>query len=146
MRSGFVAGDADIIQAFFRYRTYHGGAMAPYTQAASIKAWGDEHHVIANRRLYRDKFSAVIDILSPVLDVRPPQGGFYLWPRTPVDDTVFARELYARYHVTVLPGSYLSRESGGIDPGRNRVRIALVAGIDECIDAAQRIRELCQSL
>lgn len=146
MRSGFVAGDADVIQAFFRYRTYHGSAMPPYTQAASIKAWGDEQHVIANRQAYRDKFSAVIEILSPVLDVQRPQGGFYLWPQTPVDDTVFARELYARYHVTVLPGSFLSREADGINPGHNRVRIALVAELDECIDAAQRIRSLCQSL
>ena len=146
LRSGFVAGDADIIQAFLKYRTYHGSAMPTYTQAASIKAWGDERHVVANRQAYQEKFDAVIEILAPVLDVRQPDGGFYLWPQTPVDDTVFARELYARYHVTVLPGSFLSREAEGINPGRDYVRIALVAELDECIAAAQRIRSLCESL
>jgi N-succinyldiaminopimelate aminotransferase len=146
MRSGFVAGDAAIIQAFFQYRTYHGSAMPPYTQAASIKAWDDEHHVIANRCAYRDKFTAVLDILTPVLDVQRPDASFYLWPQTPVDDTVFARELFARHHVTVLPGSFLSRQAHGINPGQNRVRIALVAELDECIEAAQRIRTLCASL
>jgi len=146
MRSGFVAGDAAIIQAFFQYRTYHGCSMAPYTQAASIKAWEDEHHVHANRRAYQEKFAAVLEILTPVLDVNQPDASFYLWPQTPVDDTVFARELFTRYNVTVLPGSFLSREAHGINPGRNHVRIALVAELDECIDAAQRIRSLCESL
>jgi N-succinyldiaminopimelate aminotransferase len=120
--------------------------MPPYTQAASIKAWGDEQHVVANRRAYQEKFAAVLDILSPILKVKQPDAGFYLWPQTPVDDTVFARELFARYHVTVLPGSFLSREAQGLNPGRNHVRIALVAELDECIAAAQRIRSLCQSL
>lgn len=146
MRSGFVAGDAAIIQRFFQYRTYHGCAMPPYTQAASIKAWNDEVHVQHNRQYYQEKFRAVLDILSPVMDVGQPDAGFYLWPQTPVDDTVFSRELYARHNVTVLPGSYLSREVKGINPGRNHVRIALVAELDECIVAANRISSLCQAL
>jgi len=146
MRSGFVAGDAAIIQAFFKYRTYHGCAMSPYTQAASIKAWGDEQHVSANRHAYQEKFTAVLDILTPALDVRQPDASFYLWPQTPVDDTVFARELFAQHHVTVLPGSFLSREAHGINPGKQHVRIALVAELDECIMAARRIRSLCESL
>jgi len=146
MRSGFVAGDADIINAFFRYRTYHGCSMAPYTQAASISAWDDEQHVRENRRYYQKKFAAVLDILSPVMDISRPDAGFYLWPRTPVDDTVFARELYARHNLTVLPGSYLSREAHGSNPGRFHVRIALVAELDECVEAATRIRALCESL
>ena len=146
MRSGFVAGDADIIHAFFQYRTYQGCSMAPYTQAASIKAWGDEQHVRQNRRYYQQKFAAVLDILSPVMDVARPDAGFYLWPRTPVDDTVFARELYARHNVTVLPGSYLSREAHGGNPGSFHIRIALVAELDECVEAATHIRALCESL
>lgn len=146
MRSGFVAGDADIIDSFFRYRTYHGCSMAPYTQAASIKAWGDEQHVRENRRYYQQKFAAVLDILSPVMAISRPDAGFYLWPRTPVDDTVFARELYARHNVTVLPGSYLSREAHGSNPGSDHIRIALVAELDECVEAAARIRALCESL
>ena len=146
MRSGFVAGDAGIIRDFFRYRTYHGCSMAPYAQAASIKAWGDEQHVQENRRYYQQKFAAVLDILTPVMDISRPDAGFYLWPRTPVDDTVFARELYARHNVTVLPGSYLSRVAHGGNPGSFHVRIALVAELDECVDAATRIRTLCESL
>ena len=146
MRSGFVAGDADIIRAFFQYRTYHGCSMAPYTQAASIKAWNDEQYVRENRQYYQQKFTAVLDILTPVMDIARPDAGFYLWPRTPVDDTVFARELYARHNVTVLPGSYLSRESHDCNPGSSHVRIALVAELDECVEAAIRIRALCESL
>jgi N-succinyldiaminopimelate aminotransferase len=146
MRSGFVAGDADIIRAFFQYRTYHGCSMAPYTQAASIRAWNDEQHVRENRRYYQQKFAAVLDILAPVMAITRPDAGFYLWPRTPVDDTVFARELYARHNVTVLPGSYLSRETDDGNPGSSHVRIALVAELDECVAAAQRIRALCESL
>ena len=146
IRSGFVAGDAALMKQFLRYRTYHGCAMAPYTQMASIAAWNDESHVLENRALYREKFEQALAILSPVMEVERPAGGFYLWPKTPIADTDFARELRARENVTVLPGSYLSRESGGINPGANRVRIALVAPLEECTEAAERIRNLVQSL
>jgi len=146
LRSGFVAGDAQLIGEFLRYRTYHGCAMPPATQAASTRAWQDEAHVAHNRSLYREKFSAVIDILHPVLDLAAPGGGFYLWPETPVDDCDFARGLLAQYNVTVLPGSYLSRRAHGINPGKNRVRMALVAPIEECIEAAQRIKSYIVSL
>lgn len=146
MRSGFVAGDADILAQFLRYRTYHGCALSPFIQIASQHAWQDEAHVRDNRQRYREKFAAVLDILQPVLDVQAPEASFYLWPRTPLDDSVFARELFAQQHVTVLPGSYLSRPAQGIDPGRNHVRMALVAPLDECIEAAQRIRAFIESL
>ncbi len=127
LRSGFVAGDADIIHAFLRYRTYHGCAMPPATQAASIRAWQDEAHVVRNRALYAEKFSAVLDILAPVMDVEPPQAGFYLWPHVPLDDTEFAHGLLEQQNVMVLPGSYLSRTVRDANPGRNHVRMALVA-------------------
>ena len=146
LRSGFVAGDADILDRFFRYRTYHGCAMPPHHQAASIKAWGDEGHVRTNRELYRAKFDAVLDILDGVLPVTRPEASFYLWPGTPVPDTEFARGLFAAQNVTVLPGSYLSRDVDGANPGANRVRMALVASLDECIDAAHRIRTYTESL
>ena len=146
LRSGFVAGDARLIGDFLRYRTYHGCAMPPATQAASTRAWGDEAHVVANRALYREKFSAVLDILRPVLEVSAPAGGFYLWPETPVDDCDFARGLLARHNVTVLPGSYLSRTAHGMNPGKNRVRMALVAPLEDCIEAAQRIKSYIVSL
>jgi len=145
LRSGFVAGDANLLAAYFNYRTYHGCALPPPTQVASIAAWSDEAHVRANRALYREKFDAVLEILNGVLPVQRPQAGFYLWPRTPIDDTVFARELYARENVLVLPGSYLSRRADGVDPGANRVRMALVAPLDECVEAARRIRRFVQS-
>jgi N-succinyldiaminopimelate aminotransferase len=141
LRSGFVAGDAEILKAFLLYRTYHGCAMPVQTQLASIAAWNDEDHVRANRDLYREKFAAVLDILSPVLDVTAPDGGFYLWPKVPMDDARFTRELFERQHVTVVPGSYLSREVDGFNPGAGRVRLALVAPLAECIEAAGRIRE-----
>jgi N-succinyldiaminopimelate aminotransferase len=140
LRSGFVAGERELITAFLRYRTYHGCAMPPATQAASIRAWQDEAHVIDNRALYREKFSAVIDILGPLLDVQIPAAGFYLWPLTPVDDCRFARGLLQELNVSVLPGSFLSRTHAGINPGENHVRMALVAPLDDCIEAAQRIR------
>jgi N-succinyldiaminopimelate aminotransferase len=140
LRSGFVAGDRDLIAAFLRYRTYHGCAMPPATQAASTLAWQDEAHVIANRALYREKFSAVVDILGTILDVRIPAAGFYLWPVSPVDDCRFARGLLQEQNVAVLPGSFLSRTHAGINPGENHVRMALVAPLDDCIEAAQRIR------
>jgi N-succinyldiaminopimelate aminotransferase len=141
LRSGFVAGDARVIQEFFRYRTYHGCAMALPVQAASRAAWQDEQHVELNRALYREKFEQVLSVLQPVLRVQQPDAGFYLWPETPVDDERFARDLYHQYNVTVLPGSYLSRTAHGISPGANHIRMALVPPLDECLDAAERIRE-----
>jgi len=146
LRSGFVAGDSDLIDAFFRYRTYHGCAMPPATQDASIRAWQDERHVLENRRLYREKFSAVLDILAPVLEVQTPPASFYLWPRTPIDDQEFSRRLYQQQNVVVLPGSYLSRDTDAGDPGKNHVRLALVAAPGECIEAAHRIRTFIESL
>jgi N-succinyldiaminopimelate aminotransferase len=146
MRSGFVAGDAQLIKSYLLYRTYHGCAMPPVHQAASITAWNDENHVKQNRKLYIDKFNAVIDILNPVIKVSLPDAGFYLWLNTPVDDEVFARDLYQQQNVTVLPGSYLSRHSHGINPGKNHVRMALVAPLDECLTAANRIKQYIQSL
>lgn len=146
LRSGFVAGDAGLIADFLRYRTYHGGSMPPATQAASIAAWNDEAHVRDNRELYRQKFRAMLEILGGALDVQAPDASFYLWPRTPIDDTEFARGLFAQQNVTVLPGSFLSREAHGDNPGRNHVRMALVAPLEECVDAARRIRAYVGSL
>lgn len=146
LRSGFVAGDARIMEKFLLYRTYHGCALPLYVQAASKAAWEDETHVYENRALYRTKFDAVIEILKPVLDVQQPGGAFYLWPRTPLPDTEFARRLYQQQNVTVLPGSYLSRDAHGMNPGAGYVRIAWVAEMKECIDAAQRLRAFVESL
>jgi N-succinyldiaminopimelate aminotransferase len=146
LRSGFVAGDAEVLRRFLKYRTYHGCAMPPHHQLASRHAWLDERHVVENRARYRAKFDAVLKILQPVLKVERPAAGFYLWPETPVDDTVFARDLFASQNVTVLPGSFLSREVDGVNPGHNRVRMALVAELYECIEAAQRIRNYLESL
>ena len=144
MRSGFVAGDAAILKRFLLYRTYHGCAMPVQVQKASAVAWRDEAHVRENRELYRQKFAAVLDILQRSLEVSLPDGGFYLWARTPGDDEAFARELFAREHVTVVPGSYLSREVAGVNPGAGRIRMALVAPLAECVEAAERIRRFCQ--
>jgi N-succinyldiaminopimelate aminotransferase len=146
LRSGFVAGDAAIIKQFLLYRTYHGGAMNPAVQAASIAAWNDEAHVRENRRLYAEKFDKVTPVVARHLETAVPDAGFYLWARTPLPDTEFARELHRQYNVTVLPGSFLARESGGVNPGANYVRIALVAGVNECLEAAQRIADFCQKL
>ncbi|WP_313281272.1 succinyldiaminopimelate transaminase [Stutzerimonas balearica] len=146
LRSGFVAGDADILKAFLLYRTYHGCAMPAHVQLASAAAWNDEIHVRANRELYRAKFEAVLQILEPVLDVARPDGGFYLWPKTPIDDQRFTRELFEQEHVTVVPGSYLSREVEGLNPGADRVRMALVAPLAECIEGAERIRAFIERL
>jgi len=146
LRSGFVAGDAAILKSFLLYRTYHGCAMPVQTQLASVAAWNDEAHVKANRDLYREKFDAVLAILDGVLDVQRPDGGFYLWAKTPIDDETFTRELYAHEHVTVVPGSYLSREVNGNNPGAGRVRMALVAPLAECVAAAERIRDFVKSL
>jgi len=141
MRSGFVAGDAALIQPFLLYRTYHGSAMSPVVQAASIAAWQDEAHVVANRALYRTKFAQVTPILAEVLKVALPDAGFYLWADVTGDDVAFACELYANYHVTVLPGSLLARSAQGHNPGTGRIRMALVAETAECVEAAQRIAD-----
>ena len=140
LRSGMVAGDAELIKPFLLYRTYHGSAMSPAVQAASIAAWNNEAHVVENRRLYAEKFAAVMPILQPHLSFDAPDAAFYLWARVPGDDDQnFARELYRHQHVTVLPGSYLAREAAGCNPGRGYVRIALVDSVEACIDAACRI-------
>ncbi len=146
LRSGFVAGDADILQRFLLYRTYHGCAMPPHHQLASIAAWEDEGHVFDNRRRYRDKFDRVLSELAGHLPVERPDAGFYLWPTTPVADTEFARALFAHEHVTVLPGRFLARQAAGVNPGENRVRMALVAGLEQCAEAAQRIVRCLEAL
>jgi len=146
LRSGFVAGDAKVLKDFLRYRTYHGCAMPPATQSASIVAWQDEKHVAFNRELYQEKFAAVLDILSPVMNVSLPQAGFYLWAETPISDTDFARQLFDQYNVTVLPGRFLARDTDNGNPGQNRIRMALVAPLAECIDAAHRIKQLIQNI
>jgi len=139
MRSGFVAGDAEILAKFLLYRTYHGCAMNPAVQAASATAWSDEQHVAENRRLYREKFDEARAILSPVTEVNMPDAAFYLWLRTPIADTEFARQLFEQFNVTVVPGSYLAREAHGVNPGRNFIRVALVAAVEECVEALQRL-------
>lgn len=139
LRSGFIAGDAALIAQCLRYRTYHGSAMSVVVAQASVAAWNDEHHVLENRQRYREKFEAVVPLLAPVLNVEWPQASFYLWAGTQGSDTDFARDLYGATAVTVLPGSYLAREAHGVNPGAGRVRIALVASIEECIEAAGRI-------
>lgn len=146
MRSGFVAGDAKLLKQFLLYRTYHGCAMSPTVQIASAVAWDDEAHVEENRRQYVAKFAAVTPRLQTVLDVSLPDASFYLWAQTPVSDTEFARRLYEEEHVTVLPGSFLGREVHGINPGANRIRIALVAPLAECEEAAERIVRLAQRI
>jgi N-succinyldiaminopimelate aminotransferase len=146
MRSGFVAGDAAILKKFYLYRTYLGGAMSPPVQAASIAAWNDEAHVAENRRLYLQKFRAVIDILKPAMPVEWPDAAFYLWLKTPIDDVEFTRKLHDAEAVSVLPGSYLAREARGVNPGAGRIRIALVATVDECTEAAQRLKRFAASL
>jgi N-succinyldiaminopimelate aminotransferase len=149
MRSGFVAGNPAIVKKFLLYRTYCGGAMSPPVQAASIAAWGDETHVQENRTKYREKFNLVTPLLKQVMDVELPDAGFYLWAdvrRSGLSDTEFARRLYAEYNVTVLPGSYLARDAHGINPGTNRIRMALVAEVDEGLEAAQRIVQFCKAL
>lgn len=139
LRSGFVAGDARLIKPFLLYRTYHGCAMSVHTQMVSTPLWGDETHVVENRKLYRQKFAAAVPILQSVMDVQAPQASFYLWARV-ADDERFVRELFERQHVTVLPGSYIARPTATGNPGRGHVRISLVAPVDQCIEAAERIR------
>lgn len=146
LRSGFVAGDSRILDKYRLYRTYHGCALPPPTQAASTVAWQDEEHVRENRELYRKKFDAVLEILEPVMDVTRPQAGFYLWPHVKIDDTLFARRLYEEENLLVLPGSYISRSHDGVNPGSQRVRMALVAPFDECVEGAKRLASLVQRL
>lgn len=149
MRSGFVAGDPELMKKFLLYRTYSGGAMPPPVQAASVVAWGDETHVQDNRNLYKEKFNLITPLLKQVMDVELPDAGFYLWAdvrRSGLSDTEFARRLYAEYNVTVLPGSYLARDAHGINPGSNRIRMALVAEVDEGLEAANRIVQFCKGL
>jgi len=146
MRSGFVAGDAVLLKQFLLYRTYHGSAMSPTIQQASIAAWGDELHVIENRAKYRAKFERVTPLLASVLTVALPDAGFYLWAQVPGgDDLAFARDLLAQYNVTLLPGRLLARAAHGANPGAGRVRLALVAELDECVEAAQRIVSFLKS-
>jgi len=146
LRSGFVAGDARLLERFLLYRTYQGCAVPAHHQMASIAAWSDEDHVVANRQLYREKFAMMATELSGKLDLQIPQAGFYLWPETPVPDTEFARRLFAEEHITVLPGRYLGREAHGCNPGENRVRMALVAELADCREAAGRISQLLDRL
>ena len=144
LRSGFVAGSSELIEQFFSYRTYHGCAMPLPTQAASVAAWSDESHVESNRQQYAAKFDAVLDILQPVLPCQRPDAGFYLWPKLPMNEVEFCKLLYIKKNVLTLPGSYLARSVNGYNPGENRVRLALVAELAECIEAAQRIKELLE--
>ena len=146
LRSGYVAGEERLIRQFLLYRTYHGSAMSPAVQAASIAAWQDETHVIENRALYREKFAAVAARIARHLPCEAPEAGFYLWARTPIADTEFARRLEAEHAVTVLPGSFLARPSSGGNPGDNFVRIALVAPLADCLEATARIEAFCSTL
>ena len=144
LRSGYVAGDAKLLAAFLRYRTYHGSAMSPAVAAASIAAWRDEDHVRENRRRYAAKFDALTPKLAAALPCQRPDAAFYLWAKTPGDDAEFARRLYAEEHVTVLPGSYIARDAHGVNPGRGRIRIALVADEAECAEGVERIARLAR--
>jgi len=146
MRSGFVAGDAALIKQFLLYRTYHGSAMSLAVQAASIAAWKDEAHVEGNRRLYAQKFDRVLPLVRPPLAAARPDGGFYIWLRTPIEDTEFARRLHAQYNVLVLPGSFLARTIRGVNPGADHVRIALVPPLAECVEAMERITRFAGAL
>jgi len=146
LRSGFVAGDAEVLKKFLLYRTYHGGAMNPAVQAASIAAWNDEAHVQDNRRRYAEKFQAVMPLIACHLPCAIPDAGFYLWAKTPIADTEFARQLLQQKNVAVLPGSYLGRVADGINPGANFIRLALVPSLEDCLEAAHRINDFCLSL
>lgn len=145
LRSGIVAGDAALIKPFLLYRTYHGCAMPVPTQKASITAWNDDAHVVANRALYREKFDRVVPILEAALPVHRPPGGFYLWLNVGGDDTAFTAGLFEQQNITLVPGSYLARDAQGENPGRGFVRLSLVAPVAECVEAAERIRKFIQS-
>ncbi len=144
LRSGFVAGDPALLSRFLLYRTYHGSAMSVPTQLASVAAWDDDGHAAVNRELYRAKYAGVLPVLAPVLPLERPAGAFYLWADVGGDDERFTRELFAAKNLTLLPGSYLAREAGGLNPGRGRVRISLVASVDECVEAAHRLHDFIQ--
>ena len=144
LRSGFVAGDAELLAPYLLYRTYHGCAMPETTQLASVAAWSDETHVQENRQAYQAKFKAVLEILDGVLDVSLPDASFYLWPKLPDDDMTFCQKLFEQEHVTLLPGQFLSRASEGLNPGKGYARMALVAPLDECIEAANRLKSFVQ--
>jgi N-succinyldiaminopimelate aminotransferase len=146
MRSGFVAGDAELLKGFLLYRTYHGSAMSVSVQRASIAAWNDEKHVEQNRRLYSEKYRAVLPLIVDPLNAEMPDGAFYLWMSTPIDDREFARRLYHEHNVLVLPGSFLAREAAGENPGKRHVRVALVAPIGECVEAAGRMMSFARKL
>ncbi len=146
MRSGFVAGDAALLKQFLLYRTYHGSAMSVAVQRASIAAWNDEAHVRENRRLYAEKFAATLPLIQNKLKTEKPEGGFYLWVRTPIGDAEFARGLQRDYNVLVLPGSFLARDAHGENPGKNHVRIALVAPLAECVEAVGRMMQFAKTL
>ena len=146
LRSGFAAGDADVIERYYLYRTYHGCAMAEHVQVASALAWADEAHVRENRARYREKFEVTQPILAEAMDVNMPEASFYLWPQTPVDDETFARELYAAENITVMPGAYLGRRHDGVNAGAYRIRIALVDTLATCAEAARRIRDFALTL
>jgi N-succinyldiaminopimelate aminotransferase len=146
MRSGFVAGDGELIKKFLLYRTYHGSAMSLAVQAASVAAWKDERHVEENRRLYAEKFARVLPLVRPPLAAARPEGGFYIWMRTPIDDAEFARRLHAQYNVLVLPGSFLARSVRGVNPGAMHVRLALVPPLAECVEALERIGRFAATL
>ncbi len=145
LRSGYACGDAAVIEQFLLYRTYHGSAMSVHNQLLSTMAWQDEAHVVANRRLYRQKYDAVADILVNTWPMEIPEAGFYLWPETPVDDETFTQRLMAAQNIKVVPGSYLARDRDGANPGANRVRMALVATLDECVEAAGRLKTFIES-
>lgn len=146
LRSGFVAGDAAILKRFLLYRTYHGSAMSRPVQAASVAAWKDEAHVVENRRAYATKYAAVLPLVPSAMQPRMPEGGFYLWLRTPIADDAFVRRLNAEYNVLALPGSYLARDAHGENPGKGHVRIALVPPLEQCVEAVQRIRQFATTL
>lgn len=146
LRSGFAAGNTQLLEKFLLYRTYHGSAMNPAAQAASTAAWSDEAHVVENRRLYARKFADAIAVLSDAADVQMPDAGFYLWIKTPISDTEFTKRLYQDYNVAVLPGSYLARDAHGVNPGKDFVRIALVASPEECMEAMNRMKRFLQTL
>ena len=146
LRSGFVAGDAMILKSYLSYRTYHGCTLPTPTQHASIAAWNDEEHVKHNRLLYTQKFNDVLGVIGNSLDVKAPDAGFYLWAKTPISDIDFSQQLYAQQNITVLPGQYLARDTTNGNPGLNHIRMALVAPVDECLEAAHRIKQFIQTL